>query len=54
MLARAVASASGRNFISIKGSELFSKWSGFGKGGERCRARSNVGAVGDFHDEVDG
>jgi len=26
MLARAVASASGRNFLTVKGPELYSKW----------------------------
>ena len=56
MLARAVASASGRNFISIKGSELFSKWVGDSEKAVRevfARARSSQPCV-IFIDEVDG
>jgi len=56
MLARAVASASGRNFISIKGSELFSKYVGDSEKAVRAvfsRARASSPAV-IFIDEVDG
>lgn len=56
MLARAVASASGRNFISIKGSELFSKWVGDSEKAVRsvfARARTSAPSV-IFIDEVDG
>ena len=56
MLARAVASASGRNFISIKGSELFSKWVGDSEKAVRAvfsRARASAPSV-IFIDEVDG
>lgn len=56
MLARAVASASGRNFISIKGSELFSKWVGDSEKAVRSvfsRARTSSPSV-IFIDEVDG
>ena len=56
MLARAVASASGRNFISIKGSELFSKYVGDSEKAVRSvfsRARASSPAV-IFIDEVDG
>ena len=56
MLARAVASASGRNFISIKGSELFSKWVGDSEKAVRsvfARARTSSPSV-IFIDEVDG
>lgn len=56
MLARAVANASGRNFISIKGSELFSKWVGDSEKAVRsvfARARSSQPCV-IFIDEVDG
>ena len=56
MLARAVASASGRNFISIKGSELFSKWVGDSEKAVRAvfsRAKTSAPSV-IFIDEVDG
>ena len=56
MLARAVASASGRNFLTVKGPELYSKWVGDSEKAVRAlfaRARTSAPSV-IFLDELDG
>ena len=56
MLARAVASASGRNFLTVKGPELYSKWVGDSEKAVRslfARARASAPSV-VFLDELDG
>ncbi|ACO63344.1 predicted protein, partial [Micromonas commoda] len=56
MLARAVASESGRNFLSVKGPELYSKWVGDSEKAVRTlfrRAKTSAPSV-IFIDEIDG
>jgi SpoVK/Ycf46/Vps4 family AAA+-type ATPase len=56
MLARAVASESGRNFLSVKGPELYSKWVGDSEKAVRAlfkRAKTSSPSV-IFIDEIDG
>lgn len=56
MLARAIASASGRNFLTVKGPELYSKWVGDSEKAVRslfARAKASAPSV-IFLDELDG
>ena len=56
LLARAVASEAGLNFLAVKGPELFSKWVGESEKAVRslfAKARANAPSV-IFFDEIDG
>ena len=56
LLARAVASEAGLNFLAVKGPELFSKWVGESEKAVRslfAKARANAPSI-MFFDEIDG
>lgn len=56
LLARAVASEAGLNFLAVKGPELFSKWVGESEKAVRslfAKARANAPSI-IFFDEIDG
>lgn len=56
LMARAVASEAGLNFIAVKGPELFSKWVGESEKAVRsvfAKARANAPSI-IFFDEIDG
>lgn len=56
LMARAVASEAGLNFLAVKGPELFSKWVGESEKAVKslfAKARANAPAI-IFFDEIDG
>ena len=56
LMARAVASEAGLNFLAVKGPELFSKWVGESEKAVRslfAKARANAPSI-IFFDEIDG
>lgn len=56
LLARAIASEAGMNFLAVKGPELFSKWVGESEKAVRslfAKARTNAPSI-IFFDEIDG